>query len=114
MSSLYKVQDMVYKVLAESEEARNDDFVLVSLIYYMINPEVATSSFVDVMLAHKDLHLPPFESIRRTRQKLQAQYEELRPSKEIYEARINKQSDYINYAIDGYSSNFMEMVDNND
>lgn len=111
MSKLKKLEPVVRAVLEESEAARSDDFILVAEVYYKLVPECIKFPFSVVMLGHKTLGLPYFESIRRTRQKLQATYEELRPSEKVQEARINKTAEYIDYAIDGYSSSFMKFVD---
>lgn len=111
MNKLYKVEDVVKEVLTEVPETRDDDFLLVTHVYYKLDPEIVGIPFNVVMLGHKELNLPYFESISRARRKLQAEYEELRPSKEVEDARINKQSDYINYAIDGYNPTFMKFVD---
>ena len=115
MSRLYKIEDIVKEILKEMPETRDDDFRLVAEVYFKLNPDIVNLSFPMVMLAHKTLNLPYFESITRSRRKLQAEFEELRPSKEVEEARINKQSDYINYAIDSNrNSNFMNFVDSQD
>lgn len=111
MSKLKKIEPIVRKVLEEQELTRSDDFLLVAKVYYRLVPECVNMPFGVVMLGHKTLKLPYFETIRRTRQKLQAENENLRPSKEIQEARINKTSEYINYAIDGYNPTFMKFVD---
>lgn len=100
MNRLYKVESIVKEVLQEYEETRSDDFELITYVYDKINPNIKYYKFNEVMLGHKELNIPYFETIRRTRQKLQAKYEELRPSKDIQIARINKESDYINYALD--------------
>lgn len=99
MNKLYKLEDLVKDILINVPETRSDDFYLLVHVYYKLNPDIINISFSQVMLAHKDLHLPYYESVSRCRRKLQSQYEELRPSKEVQDARINKESDYINYAI---------------
>jgi len=111
MNKLYKIEDTVKNVLIEIPSTRDDDFKLIAEVYYELGFDINTTSFGLMMLGHKEFGLPPFESITRARRKLQATYEELRSSKEVAEARLNKTSDYIDYAIDGYSSNFMKFVD---
>lgn len=114
MNKLYKVEDTVKEVLNEVPAARDDDFVLLAHVYYKLNPEIVSTPFNIVMLGHKEYGLPYFESVSRARRKLQAEYEELRPSKEVEVARINKTADYINYSIDGYNPTFMKFVDSMD
>lgn len=98
MNKLYKVEDIVYQVLKEVPEARKDDFVLVAEVYNKIQPLINNVSFNRVMLAHKELGLPYFESISRARRRLQSIFEELRPSKEVQEARDEEQLIYREYA----------------
>lgn len=98
MNKLYKVEDIVYQVLKEVPEARKDDFVLVAEVYNKIQPLINNVSFNRVMLGHKELGLPYFESISRSRRRLQNIFEELRPSKEVQEARDEEQLIYREYA----------------
>ena len=98
MNKLYKVEDIVYQVLKEVPEARKDDFVLVAEVYNKIQPLINNVSFNQVMLAHKDLGLPYFESISRARRRLQNIFEELRPSKEVQDARLEEQLVYREYS----------------
>ena len=111
MSKLYKIEDVVKEVLTRIPETRDDDFKLIAEVYYEMDFNIAGTSFALMMLGHKEFGLPPFESITRARRKLQATFEELKGSKKVQEARLNETSKYINYAIDGYSSNFMKFVD---
>lgn len=100
MNRIYKVEDIVKEVLEEHISTRADDFELIAYVYDKIKPNVGEFTFNSVMLNHKELGIPYFETVRRTRQKLQAQYEYLRPNKDVQIARINKEADYINYALD--------------
>ena len=111
MNKLYKVEETVKEILKEVPAARDDDFILLAHVYYKLDPEIVGTPFNVVMLGHKEYGLPPFESVTRARRKLQAEYEELRANKKVEDARLNKLSDYINYAIDGYNPTFMKMVD---
>ena len=110
MKTLYKVEDMVKKILEDNPKARDDDFLLICEVYQNIDDSLVDKSFKDVMINHKKNRLPYFESIRRTRQRLQAKYNNLRASEEVETARINKTSDYINYAIDGYQTTFKDFI----
>lgn len=65
-----KTKNMVEKILAEYPEARDDDFVLIALVYDR-NYDIKGKSFFEIMMNHKAFGLPSLESIRRTRQKLQ-------------------------------------------
>ena len=98
MNKLYKVEDIVYQVLKEVPEARKDDFVLVAEVYNRIQPLINNVSFNRVMLSHKELGLPYFESISRARRRLQNIFEELRPDQEVQDARLEEQLIYREYA----------------
>lgn len=98
MNKLYKVEDIVYQVLKELPEARKDDFVLVAEVYNRIQPLIFNVPFNRVMLAHKELGLPYFESISRARRRLQSIFEELRPEEEVQDARLEEQLVYREYA----------------
>lgn len=111
MSKLYKVEDVVKEVLENEKGSRNDNFLLVYEVYRRINKAVTRMPFNNVMLLHKEYGLPSFESIVRCRRKLQADNENLRPSKKVQELRLNETSEYINYSIDGYNPTFMKFVD---
>lgn len=111
MSKLQRIEPVVRQVLEENEATRSDDFLLVAEVYYKLVPESLNLPFGVVMAGHKTLNVPYFETIRRTRQKLQASYENLRPNKEVQEARVNETAEYINYAIDGYNNTFSKFVD---
>ena len=111
MKKLNKLENIVNEILTNIPDTRNDDFILVTCVYHTIAPTAVYAPFNQVMIDHKELGLPPFESITRVRRKLQADHEELRATKEVAEARINKETDYINYAIDGYNSRFAKFVE---
>ena len=69
---------IVKKVLNEHPETRDSDSKLICWVYSITNPEVLKLSFSKVMWNSKFYNLPSFETIRRTRQKLQHDYPELR------------------------------------
>ena len=97
MNKLYKTEDLVYKVLQEHELARKDDFILVMFVYNKII-DTNNLSFNEIMINHKQLKLPYFESITRARRRLQSIFEELRPEQEVQDARLEEQLIYREYA----------------
>lgn len=99
MSKCAKVEPIVKKVLEEKPYTREDDFSLVYEVFKEFLPNIDDLSFQDVMTNHKEYGLPYFESVRRTRPKLQNKYPELLPSKEIQEARKLEEVDYKSYAL---------------
>ena len=87
------ITEIVRKVLTDHKDARDSDFRVIGWVIKLVRPEVMSMSFADALWKYKELNLPSFETIRRTRQKLQADNPELRG--ECYEKRINKQTEYI-------------------
>ena len=100
MSRCGKVEPTVKEVLETMPETRADDFKLLYEVYKKLLPEVDTLSFKEVMLNHNDLGLPYFESVRRTRPKLQNKYPNLLPPREVQEAREELEEEYRDYALD--------------
>lgn len=98
MNRLKKVEQIVKKVLEEHPETRDDDFALLTQVYYEFNPEILGSSFNLVMLGHKEYGLPPFESVTRCRRKLQSKCKALMSSRQIEEARKKEEEVYKEYA----------------
>lgn len=60
---------------------RDDDFLLIGMVYHTYFGISYEDGFLDVMKRHKDLGLPSFETIRRTRQKVQEENPMLESSK---------------------------------
>lgn len=109
--NLYKIEDVVKKVLIEYPGCRSDDFKLIYAVYREIDFTHTTRElFCELMLNHKAYNLPAFESITRARRKIQRTNPEL-SNKKVQEERLNKTSEYISYAIDGYNPTFMDFVD---
>ena len=99
MSKCAKVEPIVKKVLTEKPYTREDDFILVYEVYKEFLPNIDDFNFRDIMLNHKEYGLPYFESVRRTRPKLQNKFPELLPSEEIQRARELEEADYKSYAL---------------
>ena len=95
---LYEVKALVKEVLEENEKARNSDNILYVHIAYMLNPSVARLPFGEVMARLDGYGLPPFESVRRTRQKLQAERPDLRPCDEVELFRAENETAYKEFA----------------
>ena len=101
MNNPYTIEKVVLEILKVNEEARNDDMKLYLLISKMCIYDthgIADFSFEDVMINYKAYGIPCFESVRRTRQKIQAKYPELGCSPEVRRARHKMQCVYSDYA----------------
>ena len=90
---------IVKEILTQVPDARDDDFHLIGFVYKELNPHILDLPFRTVMWNHKQFELPSFETIRRTRQKVQETNPDLRG--EAYISRINKQKDYIDVFVKG-------------
>ena len=89
----------VEKVLREHPDARDSDFRTIGWVIKLTKPELMAMTFSSVLWNHKELDLPSFETIRRTRQKLQHDKPELRGK--VYEKRMEKQAEYIDKFVRG-------------
>lgn len=87
------LNELVKRILAEHKEARDDDFKVIGYVIKALNPEAMQLTFGQALWNHSKLDLPSFESIRRTRQKIQHDNPELRG--ELYLKRMEKQTEFI-------------------
>lgn len=87
------LSQVVEKVLKEHPDARDSDFRTIGWVLAIVKPEVMNMPLKKVLWQYKDLDIPSFETIRRTRQKLQHDKPELRGK--VYEKRMEKQNEYI-------------------
>ena len=63
--------------------------------------DISALSFKDGLLMRQELDIPPFESVRRTRQKLQEKYPEFSASVAVSEARAKNETTYRDFARHG-------------
>ena len=87
------LNEIVKKILEEHPEARDDDFKVIGYVVKEMSPTAMKLNFGQVLWNHNKLNLPSFETIRRTRQKLQHDIPELRGN--VYKERMEKQMEYI-------------------
>ena len=88
MNHLKKIEDRVISILKTNVDARSDD-----------ENSVGKMPFEVVMKNYKELELPHFESVRRTRAKIQSEHPELACSPECRKARKRMQHLYSNYVM---------------
>ena len=91
---LRNVTQMVWYCLDRYPDTRGDDRRLIEILYDEFYG-VWDDPFYKVV-NRKDL--PSFETIRRARQKIQQENEDLRADKATEDLRLNVQKDYIEYA----------------
>ena len=98
MDSLKTIEGKVRAVLQENEDARNDDMVLYLALCNLYLKDAGTIPLVEIMTRHKELGLPSFESVGRTRRKLQEKYPELLGSTRVRRLRAAGEKAYRKYA----------------
>lgn len=81
METLKKMKPKVIYLLERYPRLRDDDFLLIGAVYSQFYGVEHGDSFLDIMKYHKERKLPSFESIRRTRQKVQEERLDLCSSK---------------------------------
>lgn len=102
MGELNTIQNIVENILRKRPSARDSD----NFLYYLVCCEVGRENGVDVntmsvpcfLLQANELNLPKFETVRRTRQKLQASYPELTASERVRDCRAENETIYREYA----------------
>lgn len=114
MKKLITIENEVKKILDKDTRARKDDMYLYYIYctkYGVLNEKAFVKLFFNKNF-RKEYNVPVFESVSRARRKLQQEYEYLKPEKEVQDARTNRETDYIRYAIDdSRSSNFKRLID---
>ena len=100
MKDLKTIESRVRAILSKNKEARDDDMILY-LMYCNHYGEVRVGElpFEMVMNNYKVFHIPCFESVRRTRQKIQASAPELGCSPNVRRARSQYQGKFKAYAV---------------
>ena len=102
MNDLKAVSAIVKSILTDSVQARNNDNVL----YLMVLNHVSNRNNIDIqsmtvpvfLLKMKDYGLPGFETVRRSRQKVQADNPELEGTESIRRKRAKQESVYREFA----------------
>lgn len=78
-------EKLVKKILTDNKKTRgNDDLLYLEVINSM---NMASHTFDYIFRYRSELGIPPFETVRRSRQKIQAEYPELKPSKAVQDKR---------------------------
>ena len=77
MRNLKTIEKKVKAILEKNTDARNDDMVLYLALCNVCLKDAGAMPLAEIMTQHKYLGLPSFESVSRTRRKLQAKYPEL-------------------------------------
>ncbi|MBQ6944675.1 MAG: hypothetical protein IJN43_10150 [Ruminococcus sp.] len=98
MRNLKTIECKVRTILEKDEEARNDDMLLYLKVCNTCLKGTGAMPFAEVMAQYKYLGLPNFESVGRTRRKLQEKYPELAGNARVKKLRKSREQDYRRYA----------------
>jgi hypothetical protein len=97
-TELKNTSDIVKVILQRCPDARNsDDFLYLKVCEY-VNGTHISLPFWKVLQDRKYFGYPPFESVRRSRQKLQSTYPELASSKVVEAKRTQNEKIYEEFA----------------
>ena len=101
MNNLKTIESRVRAILTNHKEARDDDMILYTLYCNRYGQvKVGELPFEMVMNNYKVFHIPCFESVRRSRQKIQAATPELGCSPEVRRARRKQESKFRAFSKD--------------
>lgn len=98
MHNLKTIEGKVRAILEKDEEARNDDMTLYLAVCNACLKGTGAMPFAEVMSQHRHLGLPSFESVGRTRRKLQEKHPELLGSLQVQRLRAKQEKAYRKYA----------------
>lgn len=101
MEKLRNTKELVKAILENNKEARSSDMLLYYEICKIKNKHVLEAPFGGVILKLDRLHLPPFESVRRSRQKIQAECPWLAASEDVELFRAENEEVYREFARSG-------------
>ena len=104
-TELKNTKALVKTILEEDQRARNSD----SFLYFQVLKKLGKErdfdlDFVSVtafLLNMAEWGFPPFESVRRARQKIQAEYPELSANKKVAEQRAENEQAFRQFAREG-------------
>ena len=98
MKSIKKTTALVKEILEEVPETRNDDMLLYYRVCEIMNRRALSYSFGYALLNLKDLCLPSFKSVERSRRKLQRAYPHLAADSDVKDKRKDQEEGYRKYA----------------
>ena len=101
MNELKKTSKLVKAILEQDGRARNSD----SFLYLKVIEHIADAKGINLygipipvfLVSMRENGFPPFESVRRTRQKIQANFPELASCDKVAEMRLKEEMKYFAY-----------------
>ena len=101
MKDLKSTKALVKSILEQDEQARNSDSFLYFRVLERIDKAILTVPVHDFLLGMGLCGIPPFESVRRTRQKVQAECPWLAVCDTVKELRAANEVVYRDFAREG-------------
>lgn len=102
MLNLNNVKKIVEEMLTEDARTRNNDYFLFFRICQKIADEngidLSKISVVSFLLDKKLYPFPPFETVRRNRQKVQRAHPELAACEKVQEYRAENEAEFLEFA----------------
>ena len=98
LKELHTISTIVKDILKQDKRARNSDMYLYIKVCEHINPDALTYPFVIVMQDLNAFNLPNFETVRRTRQKVQQCNPDLCADSKIEAHRTLNEEEFKKYA----------------
>ena len=102
MNDLKTVAKIVKAVLEEDKQSRNSDSRLYMMVLQYIdcrdNTRLRYMPVYAFLREMGDMNVPSFETVRRTRQKVQALYPELCPSERVKGLRMVNETEYRQFS----------------
>lgn len=99
---IIKTNNLVHEILKTDKEARCSDNILYLRVLQSIGKsrgiDVSTMSVPTLFTSMRKLSFPAFETVRRTRQKLQEVHPELRADGQVEAYRTVLEDEYRDYA----------------
>lgn len=98
LKKLNSLKVIVRQVLEREPATRNSDDYLYYKVCETLNKGCINLPFYLVFINRKEFGLPPFESVRRSRQKIQAEHPNLVATIETKERRTAKEKTFRKFA----------------
>lgn len=99
LEQIKNVTDTVEYMLENKPITRNSDDVLYREVCRFYNPSILKISMMEFLNRREELGCPNFETVRRSRQKIQSQRPELKADKPVKEKRKANEEVFREYAV---------------
>lgn len=99
MKELISIYNLVKEILTADVTARNSDVYLIEKVDERLYPGITEMPYGFVLENRKLFGLPSFETIRRSRQKVQHDYPKLQADKDVKGERAKLEAEYFDFAL---------------